>query len=958
MTTPPQPAGPTESPAAYEPPVSPVATDWPGVTAEWWVHGRDAAPLLQAVLRFQLDATVPGVAEGAEATPGQRDVAMRALARFDTIHDQVLDPEVALHLCTSLAPADPLPVEHERLVTFVEDVRIALSLVARGEPVPAVTLTMPVELELTSAMFAAQACDLFPLTSTLELRRRTGEDAAEPILVIEAAPALAPPATGGEAGTEVASPQVAGAPDPSSAGSPASSETSALEPFARELEQAFGGRLKVARDPDDAGVTPRPWALRLGNEGVTLGSAGTAQWFAAPPLAACLLDAEAVVETGSVHFSGVDLDEWAARFLACVDRCLAPALAQAIDARAPTLHAGLVDAKRRLAAAAASRVIPTSDAGGIGDPAAGPAPHDARADARETLRAAMEDSLAGGNAAGAVAQVALPVQRAHPAAGVLQLVGTVVGDAEQGALSATARLPLVSRSDATRGSFASSVGIAIMPPAGMECTHVPATLRFHATAVEHERVTAQAEGATAAMPFVVATTLTGEPDPALTIALGSLDIPLPLRRVPVTPIIVAQRATGPRAPATVAEARRWTRGVTIAAHLTAHDVLRVEMRHAPEPIVSPSSTIPAARGESARASIVRRPEAARALADALAPFMAEEEALIARIDGLAAESPTDAERSAAVQALERVVAVAGDVAARWSELPAVCMTPRVAPPEDAPGELHAYELAPGDADAAGGARRLRVRRWRTGSGWPGWPSIDGWSRDAASPPTGSEQSHEDAWYHRDPTAGAIANDHWVLAFDGLDVLSHPYATLSAQVARNAPGAPAAGAVASLAFLMESERATAPAVVPQRQAGPIAIDDLPGATLAEVLGGLCTALVAGVAGPLALRVTARYSHTLSPPAAGASELRVAIPILLANQLSIGPGECDWRKPASAPAQLAARMAEWFRAARPSVRGARIELEVTVLEPDHPLPLIHFESLERQVPAGDAWWGAAP
>lgn len=949
MTTPPLPAGPTDAPAPYEPGPLPLAREWPGVTADWRVPGRDGSAVLEAALRFRLDAVVPGAVTGGEPTTAQRDAAMLALARFDTIHDEVLDPAVQLRLCTSLAPADPLPVEHERLVAFVEDARIVLSLFVRGEPVPEATLAMPVELEVTSAMLASQDRDLFPADVTLELARRDdagggASDGVQVLHIIEATPSLTPRTAAADA-----------VPDSQEA-----SGDTLLERFARDFEDAFGGHLKMARELGDAGRPPRPWCLRVGKGGVTFGDAGSARWFAVPPLAPSLVDAEGLAETGTVRFSAIDLDEQAARLLDCVDLCLARGAVGAIESQAPDLCTRLVDVKARLADAVAARVVPMS---------ADERADNALAAARETLHAALMESLAAANAARAVAQLPLPVQRAHADGGVTRLVGRLVSDAPHAGLTGRCRLPLPPGGNHAGKDSESSVGVVLVPPPGLDRTHLPALLRFEATAVEHVR--GQGGDASLTLPFIVTTTPGGEPDPALTIALGSLDIPLPNRRAPVAPAIIAQRAAGGEGSASIAEARRWTRSVTVSAPLTAHDVLRVMMRHAP-----------------ATEAIHDRPGARHPLADALAPFMAEEEDLMLRIERLVAGEPDDAERSAALSALDRLAALAEGVAARWAELPPAAMPPHVARAEGAPEELHVYELAFGDdadASAAGAAmppshdsRRLLVRRWRAASGWPGWPVIDGWTRELppALPPIwpdvaaderdgASEVVRQDAWYQRDPAArDAWSNDRWTLAFGGLDVLLHRNADISVQVTRNAVnalnagGAPATGAATSAAFRMESERSSVPGSVPLLEIGPMSIDDLPGGTLPEVLGALCAALVAPEDESLALSVGARYSYALSPRAAGPDDMRVAVPLLLARDLSIGIADADWRDPASVASQLAARMAAWFRASRPSTAKGRIELELSLLDGDPPRPLLHFQSLERGLPTDDAWWGAGP
>ncbi|MEM7498870.1 MAG: LysM domain-containing protein [Pseudomonadota bacterium] len=154
-----------------------------------------------------------------------------------------------------------------------------------------------------------------------------------------------------------------------------------------QSDTAEGGIRTAEREAGKDTEARQLWAVNLGTQGppsarfgFTVNGAATA-CYALPPLSTDLWQAtdvdlpkfvpgRGIEGTVTLSFSGVDIDAWAGRFYAMLDRLLSPAYAAAIHRLDGATLAGLVGVKGRIASALKRRVAPIIEApDALDDPA-------------------------------------------------------------------------------------------------------------------------------------------------------------------------------------------------------------------------------------------------------------------------------------------------------------------------------------------------------------------------------------------------------------------------------------------------------------------------------------------------------------------------------------------------------------------------------------------------------------
>jgi LysM repeat protein len=314
-----------------------------------------------------------------------------------------------------------------------------------------------------------------------------------------------------------------------------------LAAFATALETALPGVRVAVGDPageDDPPTARRVWALNFGNPAgpaVTFGfdGAGT-QYFALPPLSTSLSGGTVNVTpyvsgqglTGvpvPQNFHAVDLDVWLSAFASAVDTFLSPTQAVPAYALNPASTLAVIAAKRRLATALANRATWVFDQNSGGN----------QADAIEAARQAMLNQLSSAFSVSTIVQVPVTVTPAADGP-AMQLHGQLVNAGTGGNLPDAFSF---STSSVALDQAASNATIlfSVKTPADHQSASLDLAYRISSVELPNDQPTIAGYQGSQWLSFVTGANGAGE-------ALGTLDIPVPLRSYPGPVSLAAQTA--------------------------------------------------------------------------------------------------------------------------------------------------------------------------------------------------------------------------------------------------------------------------------------------------------------------------------------------------------------------------------------------------------------------------------
>jgi len=935
-----------------------VAPDaWPGCALEYHLAREEGAARLKVVIQFAPRAVVPRAGEGEGPDRDQEEAAAGARVAWARVFDQLRDPRTAAAAWFSVVPDDALAADTATLAAFARAVRDWLGAIHHGEPWPA---EPPAELALEWAIpderVDAHADESFRVEAALRLRRTdlVAPEAAKKNPAAEQVQTPVPPHIPREPGTGGDGPQ-------------------RLQLFAERFETAFAGRLKLALGAEtgvagEGGGTDEVggelWAVRVGAPGGIVVTPGSGRFYFAPaPVSRHLATgtfsvrryvdgawkgtAEDYVEADAT-FAQVDLDAWAAAFLAGVDALLAPSLSAAVARLAPESFRALMDFKEEIARAIADTVAPVFD-DGAGD----------RDAAVEAMYQRLLIRLAAAYEVDTIVQLPMTVRVPPPPVGDFdepRYYGSVAAEVPEPtdlpaapdasvAQFSVARLSL-RPPDGSSGEFVRPLTFLFTAAHPTERRSFAGRLRWTVGFLEHREFTpvARAAGERAYLPsswlrFV------RTPSPELAVELGGFEVPVPLRRFPDSPDLVLQSATPthPR-PRTLAEALRWSYRVEYRQREIAQDRVVLDADYNVREEAPRAFERSAGEGE--------RP-LPRSLFEALARWSSESPALWAHAPAVAAAADGDETRKVeALAVIARFTDLVRGAAATWAaHHPARAVS--------LAGITDRYWLE----DEEGG-ELVRVRRFRGAAGFPVWPEIAGYA--PVDPPPADDA--EDRLYRRlsagkglIPLAPEIAR---ALAFPGHRLAERQNALGRLRIVRNAR--------------LSDERATNPAfvyetapvsfgnpVTPLVSASGLSLDDLPGANLPAKLASFFTAVfepeVAAPGTSVAdderlIRLEVGYRYALAHPE-GMEPLYVTLPLLLLDDYRFRVGT-DWNPDVrgSLARQLVAALADWHRRERPAGASAALTFTLVMFSSlgADTLPLLTLNALPLSAPADPAWW----
>jgi hypothetical protein len=948
---------------------------WPGCSLDYAVARKDGAPRLTVTLRFQPGAVVPGAGRGDVPDRPQADAAAAARVAWGRVYDQVRDPSTAASAWFSAVEGE-LAVDVAALAGFTRGIRDWLGAVHPGESWPTLP---PVEHVLMWTLPDLDARSPAPMAfrvrAALRLRR-TANVAAD-------AERLNPDSARVES---VVAPHIPS--DPAAAGE--AQGTLRLQRFARDFENAFGGRLRLALGAEtaDAGLGsgdslagpgapggPLPgelWAVRVGAPGgIEVKPGAGRSYFAPVPLSRHLVNGTFRVRhyvdgpwTGGASdftegervFAQVDLDAQAAAFLAAFDGFLAPALAVPVARLAPAAFAELMSLKQAIARSVSRSVAPVFD------------PDDAR-EATDTgdTGAAVEAMyqrllirLAAAYEVDTIVQLPVTVSVPPPLPGSAvepRYYGPVevapegpTADARTDAQFSVGRLSL--RPDDAQAAAAFVKPLTFLFAAARPTEQRSFRVHLRWTVGFLERRTRSPEpgeaGERVYTPSSWLRFVESDAADALTVALGEFEVPVPLRRFPASPVLVHQdaRATH-RPPASIAEALRWTYCLEYRQAQVAQDRIRLEVDYnvAPPPALPPAPL--AAAGEE-------RP-LPRSLFEALARYAAEGPAVWARVGAIAAAADGDeTRRPEALAVITRFTELVRGAAKTWTGDGLTV----------ADAALHQITDRYWLEDEDGG-EVIRVHRDAVEPAPPVWPDIRGYAPEDAPAPAPDERR-----YRRIATVAGVQDRFEApevtraLAFPAHRLGERQNARAGASVQRNAD---LGERRTNPAFVYETAPvAFANPVAPLVSASGLSLDDLPGDALAGKLASFFTAVFEPApesvlalrtgADERLIRLEVAYRYTLAEPD-GRTPLRVEVPLLLVDDYRFAvPTDGDPAQPGTFARMLLEALSTWHRTQQPAAAGAALVFTLVMFSnfSESKLPVLTLDGAALSAPPDAAWW----
>jgi len=910
--------------------------EWPGATTTYaFTAGVAGSATLSIDVAFD---------------PDDVEQKATALIAYQTIYDQLTDARTSLTVTTAMA-ADAVPVTavgsglaaKPALAAFVAQVMASLA--------PSVPAPAPATLSLSGTVATAHAAsigeDMFPIWVTAELTR----DAP-----VEAHPYPYPP------GYLATATQVPLRLDPASA-----SPEAALREWATGFEASFAGfdghgallkvlagspPTKVSATQSRLGATPAAdvpsvpgnvWALRWSpTAGVDVAfpnagapPAGAPVYFTAMPLSTKLVSGPADIYAYDANgvrapqptpttYAGVDLDGWASGFLTAFDTLLAPDVAAAIARLNPDQYAALMAAKEDVAfavAAGVSWVFADQLGTRAGDLAA----------AQTCLRESLLTSLGADFSTSAIvqvpAQVAVhgPFEAGDAPTRPPELFGSptplVPGDVSPETLEqytiSSAALPVVDGASA----------LTFLVSSASPTTRADLDLGFEYDIgfLDHAFQTSEEQFGyvpSSWLRFVVPDVDPGQPPTtALNVAMGDLDIPIPLRAFPAPPRLVRQAADADHTPpASVTEAVEFTYALTVASPGVAQDDLHLSLLF---------------NGASA-AGLTATP--ATALFGPLARFQDfAAQYLATALGAIVSGAPSAAQWCTDV--LEQVQ----EVAAAWlggSAEAFAAPAPGVSPPP-LPFTWELRLRVPDESKPG-----VLVLDWIGDDAAPAWPLIEG---VAGTPVTATRMQY---------TLGAGADlVEPTLAWKGLSAITAQSIGASAWIVRNET---LAGGGQDRATNPDLVYSTATVTFPDA-VHPLlqVLEPLPLAS--SSVTDAVSKLVSGVMQPTTPDAQVGWaletSYEFALLSGGPGELRTRLPAFLARAslttATVPPVGVE--TVASLTAAIVGELKAWYAAVAPSGANASLVFALTVFAADGDQPLVRLPEIVAPISSA-AWWNA--
>ncbi|HDI4958678.1 TPA: hypothetical protein PNO53_002960 [Salmonella enterica] len=575
-------------PAYCDPLIAPG--EWPGLHISYYFQ---SASEQKALIMVKLEFT-PNISSEAIATESDATAPWRAMRqKYQRILDQLNDPNAKYTLHCTLAGDDALdsPANHLRLslkafVTRITDfIDKQIDQLARNNTLVDASCLMEDQfnLPLSFARVKEQLLNIIPIDVSIRIQRDESlidKEVADKIPTVSSIIYSLP------AKFNLADPQSNG-------------EVNNIRTFARYFEQAFtqlneqGDMLKLAQRagnqasnaPDEQ---PELWSVRFGaRQGVMANFSNNPVCFALHPLSP--LPLSGLVD--NIHYSNIDLDEWASRFLNAFDLFISPQNGIAIallDKRHDTRYFDrLMACKQQLAKAIPTALEPVLQKyAGAGD----------RPAAQTRLRQALQQNLAQAYTISTVVQLPAIVTLDGKAEGsksidkAPQLYGSLAQPVQDQNTAAKLYQLSPTTLDLSAGKQWATSLLTVTRSGEQSCIQLP--LEYHISYLQHEFASGCADDdytSSSWLKFI----LPGDGPLRLPVSEnGAADaceemtiFPLPMPFKPSPPVLIAQKGMAGTVDAkeaktpgeAIGNALFWRYQVQISAPLASQDTLYIDL---------------------------------------------------------------------------------------------------------------------------------------------------------------------------------------------------------------------------------------------------------------------------------------------------------------------------------------------------------------------------------------------
>jgi len=887
-------------------------------------YGLEAAAFAQANAGLTgliaAGVTLRSPDDKASVTTGENDTFNSILSRFAAAHAQVgiadvvaANPDAKLIRGGGVALLPPVPV--------VSEVELAAAAPTYAEPVFPLTVSLRIERE--------------PATVDPEFRTEAGDGPVERA----DSPIAAPVEPHGEHGK---------APKPGD--------------FAKELEEAFPTlRLATGKAADTEADL---WAVDFGAGGISdvtvapgveHGSRKWPRFFALKPLYNELVTRAGVqvkkleedgklAKTGTpTNYQGVDVEVWARRFLADLDRFLAAPYATAVyaDAAARASLDEALEAKATLSEAIPQGLAPVLV---VQDPKA----EEGREEAEGVLGQQLAASLSSAYEVAAVLQYDAEVSSPWTAPGSKLPPARLYGSAEQTLYLGSDESPSADErpytlaaagTDLTKPESFVTFLMKVRDPAHQGTVNVDLDYEVPNLAFGIEPVD-KAPGYASSDWLAFVPPLAGVDRPAaLQTHLGRATVPIALRSYPGLPVLVGQQAEPTHPEPSLAETTLWSYRLTYSHEHAAQDIVAVT---AAFNVPSPAFGGDANEGEED-------------VAVALAKYVAVADGLWALLAGYA-EAKKKVDPAARANAAQTFGELAQAVASAWKRRWAPSVQAEVeepaaqeAGPEPVEFKFEVRLQWQEDGTAAGGMRlqALSLKRLQDEPGPAGkWPRVFCRAADGSDVELTLKEEEEGTATYTAPPEPVISAGSWpivTLDWEGLDVTAFQNAKASLSVSRNQKLLGDQGPDTTEGFVYQTPTVDAPApVLPLNlwpQSFEIAGDDVAGA-LQAAFGHLF-----GSQEGLPMTISVAYGYGTVP---GDEDLLIFLPVTLYPNVELS---------AQTAGAVAAAVKAWEDGAKPNpdfpyrIWAFSVTLHSQV-NPTSLAPLLALERLTYKIPADAA------
>lgn len=917
---------------------------WPGCRAAYDI-GLDAngAPQLSIIITYEPQASQQHAARLMATAADGAALALEAtasvLATWTTIRQQVHDPNLQAWVSSTLYgdpdQNDVWPTVGDPTDTLAQFRGAVETLYAAvtgsGTDPTTATVTLPISL----ASIAARPSDIFPLGVRLTLARENVDPSLTGRL----------PAVGQV--DALISPNLPPVADPKDDPPP----PSPLVAWARAVETALAkfdgadGQVKLAQRPlsaaDNAGAGPGLFAVRLSDvAGISVTTEATADpaFFTMEPFSITLQYGQADITTwdgtltptqSKSSAAAVDPDLLAQYFLTSFDRLMAPDLAAGIALIDPASFAALMSDKAMVAWVLSRRLIPifTDQTGGDLD--------EAMTQFEQSLLAQLSNAYT----TAAVAQVPLTVTAAGTAEAGAAMPPRLYGGLDTGAGASvpyTLTSPKLAVDPALPQPWLTFLATVKTPEDQIVLNLDPVWRISH---IEHDFEPGEKTYGylpSGWLKFVLPPADDASP---LNLALGPVNVPVPLRRYPKPPALVSQVAAPPPAggvgPAAtddpiqdaIRAAMKWPFTFTLSkGEQAAQDDLWV------------TSTFNQPIGWQPQAT--DSPGPLTNLTVALLQFQAGFDSVAPLLGQLETNGPQ------APQLIKILTNLVGQVVA--------ALTPPLELATPMPVEKLIWVLRYNPSAGPPPTWTLFGRVDPVGAATPLlFPTISGTApseQPVVAPPDQAPDAN--AWMQVSYAfPGGQVPDPLVMAIDGLDLLTDQTVVGSAFVTRNAD---LGAAVNPLLVYRTPEVSFSNVIVPFVEVTQTLTGPASGPPLVQLLESVLTPFAnvgAGVGPDRVVRLAAAYNYPIVSPAGGGGPLIATLPAIL------NAGEPLGDDPAALAQPFADALQQWGQAVPLPRSNASFSISVSLFvnvatgtETKQPLPLLTLDRIDLNIPPG--------